>query len=118
MLVGYWNELSPGLVEWHARQRRRRVEESSLPAQPERRARSRDAATILDRLAGSRGVERVLVLDRPSWTSAGREDWFHRESGWLDPLRERIAVDGRFVLESSADHPPTGYALQVYRAKP
>jgi hypothetical protein len=113
-LIGHWNGLSPGLIEWDLRQRVRGLDGERVPAQPQYLARSRDPGRILERLATSSRVERVLVLDATGDSEAAAS--FRLETGWLDGVREGISSDPRFRLQASPDLTATGYRLRVFNA--
>lgn len=113
VLVGAWNGFSPSLVEWHLRQRQRGLERERIPVEPQYLARSREPARILDRLAASSKIDRVLVLDLLGDGEAVRA--FRGESGWLDDVRAGLEHDPRFQLATRRDFPESDYQLRVYK---
>jgi hypothetical protein len=112
VLVGAWNMLSPGLVEWEMRRRSPGPVEPELPRLPERLAGGgMDPARILDRAAARAG--RVIVLDLAEGAPAWNPAW-PPEGGRWDALRAALAADARFVPVAEQDYPASGYRLTVY----
>jgi hypothetical protein len=110
VLLGHWNQLSPGLVEWLSYQRRPGIDRVQVPRRLRGGGRSGD---IAGRLAADRTTERVLVLDAAAGTWA-HDAGFGRETAWLDATRVALAVDPRYELESERRFPASGYELKVY----
>lgn len=108
VLVGSWNMLSPGLVEWEMR---RRSADATEPAVPELAERLTGGITDPTRLLDRAG--RILVLDLPEGAPAWNPAW-PPEAGRWNPLRTALAADPRFVLLTDQPFPATGYRLTVY----
>lgn len=116
LLVGTWNFLSPGLVEWEMRRRRPGAAEPALPVLPEELADGRrDPARITERAAAR--VERVIVLDLPAGAPAWNPAW-PPEGGRWDGLRRALAADPRFVPVAERTFDASGYRLTVYGTSP
>jgi hypothetical protein len=112
VLVGSWNMLSPGLVEWEMRRRSPGPVEPELPKLPERLAgEGADAGRILDRTAARAG--RVIVLDLAEGALAWNPVW-PPEAGRWDGLRAALAADPRFVAIAEQGFAASGYRLTVY----
>lgn len=112
VLVGGWNMLSPGLVEWEMRRRSPGPVEPELPTLPERLAGDRaDVGRMLDRTAARAG--RVIVLDLAEGAPAWNPAW-PPEGGRWDGLRMALAADPRFVAIAEQDLAASGYRLTVY----
>lgn len=111
LLVGAWNMLSPGLVEWEMRRQSAGAAEPSLPELPERLAGTGDPARLLDRAAAR--TARLIVLDLPENAPAWNPAW-PPEAGRWDPLRTALAADPRFISITNQPFPATGYRLTVY----
>jgi hypothetical protein len=114
LLVGAWNMLSPGLVEWEMRRQSQGPAEPPAVELPERIAGGRfDPARILDRAAGS--VERVIVLDLSNGAPAWKPAW-PPEGGRWDALRAALAADARLTPLAEQTFDASGYRLTVYAA--
>lgn len=112
VLVGSWNMLSPGLVEWEMRRRSPRPVEPELPQLPERLAGdSSDVGRMLDRAAARAG--RMIVLDLAEGAPAWNPAW-PPEGGRWDGLRAALAADARFVAIAEQGFDASGYRLTVY----
>jgi hypothetical protein len=113
-LLGTWNNLSPGLVEWHCRLRRPGLDPIHIP---EGRGKLGDGTSPLRVVEGwaQRGqIEDLLVLklpkDSPEWTVE-----FERDNSWLPPIRSEIEASPKFELEDEQVFPDSGYRLLKYR---
>lgn len=113
VLLGYWNGLSPALVEWHARWRSEGPTDPSVPIRPRRLVRPGEAAQLAERALGS-GVRRILVVELAAGGYAWGPGW-EAEIGWLDPARAALLSDPRWIEESFLSLPQSGYSLRVYR---
>ena len=112
LLVGAWNMLSPGIVEWEMRRRRPGADDPPALELPERIAGGRsDPARILDRAAGR--VGRVIVLDLAEGAPAWNPAW-PPEGGRWDALRAALAADPRFVPLGERAFDGSGYRVTVY----
>jgi hypothetical protein len=125
VVAGTWNQLSPGLVEWHLRQRHPGVEAAWVPRRAEDLVRTRGTApeaagaALLDRVTEDAGL--LFVVDAlappdaattPEWRAA-----FAEETAWLDALRAAVGADPRLVLETDVAYPAAGYRLRVFRVR-
>jgi hypothetical protein len=106
-LLGTWNGLSPGLVEWQLR-----LEAGPLPLekQPQgvnRFGKSLDPKALLDAIAADREVETTLILwpESERWAAAFRD-----ENPWIEALQSAARTDPRFELRGEAAT-PSGYRL-------
>lgn len=112
LLVGAWNMLSPGLVEWEMRRRSPGPAEPPALELPERIAGGRsEPARILDRAAA--GVGRVIVLDLAEGAPAWNPAW-PPEGGRWEALRRALAADSRFAPLVERTFAGSGYRLTVY----
>jgi hypothetical protein len=113
-LVGYWNELSPALVEWWWRLRDDGFTESDLPVDPLRDSAGLDARGVLDRLAGRAEGDLVITVS-PSSPGALWAERFRSELPLaVDVVREvrrdpRYGSAGRQALHGSP------YVVQAFR---
>jgi hypothetical protein len=112
VLLGHWNQLSPGLVEWRYYQRRPVIDRAQVPRRLRGGARDGD---IAGRLAADTATRWVLVLDAAAGTWA-HDAGFGRETAWLDATRAALAEDQHYELEYERQFPDSGYELRVYRA--
>ncbi|HUO86862.1 MAG TPA: hypothetical protein VM617_05690 [Thermoanaerobaculia bacterium] len=111
VLVGAWNMLSPGLVEWEMRRQSPGAAEPAVPELPERLVGGTNTARILDRAAGRTG--RVIVHELAEGAPAWNPSW-PPEGGRWDPLRAALAADPRFVPVAEQGFAASGYRLTVY----
>lgn len=114
-VVGIWNDLSPGLVEWHCRIRHPGLAAAAIPRDAARLGSKANPLAILDRAADPTSrLVRLLVVDAigegPRSTAI-----FAAETGWADPIRRRLTTDPRFTREAELPFPEAGYRLRVYR---
>lgn len=116
VLIGYWNNLSPALVEWHARVRSAGPERATAPLQARRLVRPEDAETLPAR-AWERGAGCILVLDLARGGQAWGQGWID-ETAWLDPARAALASDPRWTAEPARAFLDSGYSLRVYHRAP
>ncbi len=113
VLLGAWNGLSPSLLEWHLRQRHPEISPRHRPRMARFLASDRDPPAIGEVLEGLPVGARVLVLDALE-DSAVREP-FQAGTGWLDPVRSKLAGSTAFTLEYESEYAEAGYRLRVYR---
>jgi hypothetical protein len=114
ILLGSWNLLSPGLVDWHFRQRYPRTDPSQAPQAWRLLSSDRSADEVLDTLRHRSSAELVLILDvsaLPNPATAG----FTEETAWLPPVRRGLNGAPEFVLEKEEEFPQAGYRLLMYR---
>jgi hypothetical protein len=111
VLLGFWNELSPGLVEWHCRQAEPDLETRRIPRWLSGRERRGD---LLGRLAGDPTLGTVMVLGALPGSSLDASG-FAAETDWLEPVRREIATDSRFSAVETRTFPASGYRLTFYR---
>ncbi len=111
VLLGTWNGLSPGLVEWHCLQRRSVIDPSRVPQDLVRRARRGD---VVDRLARTPHLEVVMVLSEMAGSDLAATV-FGAETAWLDPVRARLARNKAFTPVDATEYPASGYRLTTYR---
>jgi hypothetical protein len=110
VLLGHWNELSPGLVEWHCYQVRPTIRRAQVPQWLPSHRRHGD---VVSRLADDRSISRLFVIDigsEPNPISSA----FERENRWLESVRAAVASDPRFRLSEERTFPVSGYLLQVF----
>jgi hypothetical protein len=104
VVLGTWNELSPGLLRWHARIRHPRLPAEQLP---------RDDTCWDAAMDGSGGIEQVIVvgLDRqaPVWNAG-----FTAENPRLDERRAALAAAARFALAGTESFVDSGYRAEVF----
>ncbi len=117
VLVGYWNDFSPGLVEWEGWQSVRAFEASDVPRPADQVLRDASPERLPEIAAQRSEVSAVLVLDLQPGGSAWREGWT-QETGWLEPARRAMEADPRWRLRSQQDFPASGYRLRVYERRP
>lgn len=114
-LAGYWNHLSPGLVEWHLARRYPEVPRERLLRDLRDLAGAEPAAAV-EELARSPEIERVLVLVLPrrglAWTPEAA-----RELSWTPALRRVLAADPRFERGGATRFERSGYVLAVFRRR-
>jgi hypothetical protein len=113
VVLGYWNCLSPGLVEWHCRLLRPGEKGEYIPHHPKHFSGTLDPS-LLDVFAQSEKVKRIFILDASQLAS----DWaaeFRRENLWLPAVNEAINRDKRFVYENEYTFSNAGYKLIVFR---
>jgi phosphate starvation-inducible membrane PsiE len=117
VLAGYWNDFSPGLVEWDAWQSVRAFEASDVPRSADQVLRDAGPQRLPEIAAQRSNVSAVLILDLQRDDSAWREGWT-QETGWLDPARRAMETDPRWRLRSQQVFPASGYRLRVYERRP
>ncbi len=117
VLVGYWNDFSPGLVEWEGWQAVRTFEASDVPRPADQALRDASPERLPDIAAQRSNVSAVLLLDLQRDGSAWREGWT-QETGWLEPARRAMETDPRWRLRSQHVFPASGYQLRVYERTP
>jgi hypothetical protein len=113
-LAGYWNHLSPGLVEWHLARRHPEAPRDRVPRDLRALARAPDPVAAVEELARSPDLERVLVLTLR-----------HSAGAWAPPadqelagtpaLRRALSDDPRFDRVSVTRFERSGYVLMVFR---
>jgi hypothetical protein len=108
VLLGTWNHLSPWLVEWSCLQRRPSMDHTQVPRSPTRRRHRRNPIGWL--LANPPDLAMVVSAAPDSSPRPG----FVKETGWLNPVRRRLARDPRFRLLSRRDFPDAGYRLESF----
>jgi hypothetical protein len=117
VLAGYWNDFSPGLVEWDAWQSVRRFEASDVPRPADQVLRDARPERLPEVATRHGEVSAVLVLDLDPDGAAWRGGWA-QETGWLEPSRRAMATDPRWRLRSQQLFPASGYRLRVYERGP
>lgn len=113
VLIGTWNQLSTGLVEWYQLYYRPGAKGPSRPKNPEWYEDLKPAG-LLRHMADDPGVERVIVLSLPPRAPAYSPS-FDRENWWVPAVRAALARDPRFRLESVEAFDDSGYQVRVYR---
>ena len=112
VVLGYWNCLSPGLVEWHCRLLRPGKKGEYIPHHPRHFSNTLDP-TLLTVFAQSEELERIFILDAfqtaPEWAAE-----FRRENFWLPAVSEAINRDQRFVCKNEYTFSKAGYRLIVF----
>jgi hypothetical protein len=117
VLAGYWNDFSPGLVEWTAWQSAPAFRAGDVPRPADQVLRDAGPERLPEIAARQSEVSAVLVLDLEPGGSAWREGWA-QETGWLEPARRAMARDPRWRLRSQEVFPASGYRLRVYERIP
>lgn len=117
VLAGYWNDFSPGLVEWDAWQSMRGFEASDVPRPADQVLRDADPERLPEVATHHSEVSAVLVLDLEPGGAAWRGGW-GQETGWLEPARRAMETDPRWRLRSQQLFPASGYRLRVYERGP
>ena len=113
VLAGYWNDFSPGLVEWEGWQSVRTFEASAAPRPADQLLRDADPKLLPGVAARQSALSAVLVLDLEPGGAAWREGWA-QETGWLEPARRAMETDPRWRLRSQRVFAASGYRLRVY----
>ncbi len=116
-LAGYWNGLSPALVEWHLDLRHPEVPASRAPRDVHVDTRTSAPRQAVDRLARPGGPAVVLVLLRER-RQAPAPPGYAREVAWVHPLRRALVADRRFVLDPRKGARVGGYRLWIFRRRP
>ena len=117
VLVGYWNDFSPGLLEWEGWQAVPAFAAGDVPRPADQVLRD-SGPERLPELAARRGeVGAVLILDLRPGGSAWRQGWT-RENAWLEPARVAVEKDPRWRLAAENVFPASGYRLRVYARAP
>jgi hypothetical protein len=114
LLLGSWNLLSTGLVEWDQSLLRPRALTSARPKNPLWYGVGLDAAPLARAIYSDRDIERVLVVTLRPGASAYREG-YPEEMAWLPAVRESLERDVQWVRESDRTYSDTGYELEVFR---
>ncbi len=117
VLVGYWNDFSPGLVEWDGWQSAPAFRAGDAPRPADQVLRDAGPERLPEIAAQQSEVNAVVVLDLKPGGSTWREGWT-QETGWLDPARRAMATDPRWRLRSQQVFPASGYRLRVYERVP
>ncbi len=117
VLAGYWNDFSPGLVEWDAWQGAGAFEAGDVPRPADQVLRDADPERLPEIAVQRTGLSAVLVLDLQPGGAAWREGWA-QETGWLEPARRAMETDPRWRLRSQQVFPASGYRLRVYERRP
>ncbi|MDD5563457.1 MAG: hypothetical protein PHQ91_07055 [Thermoanaerobaculaceae bacterium] len=117
VLVGYWNDFSPGLVGWQGWQSASRFAADDVPLPADQVLRDAGPERLPGIAERRSDVRAVLVLDLQPGGSAWREGWM-QETGWLDPARRAMDADPRWRLRSQQVFPASGYRFRVYERKP
>jgi hypothetical protein len=113
VLLGHWNQLSPGLVEWHSYRRFPEIRRHQIPRWWSGRKRQGD---VVSRLAGDESAELLFVVDADP-SSHPDIMGFAAENRWLIPVRAALADDPRFEPADHRTFPESGYHLEVYRRR-
>jgi hypothetical protein len=113
VLVGYWNELSPALVEWRLRQAGERP--PPVPLAPQEMPGWSDPAAVLQ---GTLEEGRPLLVLEVLGRRAACRDAFRAETARLDPLRDAVAADPRFRRRRTHRFGAAGWRLRVYLPRP
>ena len=117
VLVGYWNDFSPGLVGWEGWHSASTFTAGDVPRPADQVLRDAGPQRLPEIAARRSDLSAVLVLDlRPSG-SAWRKGWV-QETGWLDPARRAMETSPRWRLRSQQVFPASGYVLEVYERTP
>jgi len=113
-LAGYWNHLSPGLIEWHLARRHPEAPRDRVPRDLRALARAPEPAAGVEELARSPDLERVLVLtlrhSARAWAPPADQ-----ELAGIPALRRALADDPRFHRVSVTRFERSGYVLMVFR---
>jgi hypothetical protein len=111
VLLGHWNNLSPGLVEWHCYRRLPEIRRQQVPRWLSEGKRRGD---VVSRLAGDASIELLFVVGAEPGSLPDTMG-FAGENRWLSPVRRALEADPRFEAADSLVYPESGYRLQVYR---
>ncbi len=114
VILGLWDRLSPGLVEWHCRLQIPGIEADKIPKSPQKYSRTLTPSPLLDNLFENQNIERIIFLGLDNsntlWSKA-----FFSENNWLPPVKNAIKTDSRFFQEEELLFPKSGYRLTLYR---
>jgi hypothetical protein len=113
VLLGHWNELSPGLVEWHCYRSHPGIRRDQIPRWLPDRLRRGD---VVSRLASDATAELVFVVGAAPGTPVG-DAGFAEENQWLNPVRTALLADPRFIAVEQRRFPETGYSVTVLRRR-
>jgi hypothetical protein len=117
VLVGYWNDFSPGLVEWEGWQAVRAFVAGDMPRPADHVLRDAGAERMPEVAAQQRALHAILLLDLHPGGSAYRVGW-EQENSWLEPARRALEADPRWTMTSEQTFPESGYRLRVYERAP
>jgi hypothetical protein len=113
VLVGYWNEFSPGLVEWEGWQTVPWFEAGDVPLPAGHVLRDAVPDRLADVAARHHEFGGILVLDLDPGGAAWSPGWA-RENAWLEPARRAVEEDPRWRMTAEHVFRVSGYRLQVY----
>ena len=113
ILVGYWNDFSPGLLEWEGYRSVPGFESGDVPRPADKALRDAAPYRLPESAAQLGGVNAILILDLQPDGTAWRDGWT-RETAWLDPARRAVETDPRWHLRSRQSFPDSGYRMSVY----
>ena len=113
ILVGYWNDFSPGLLEWEGWRAVAGFEARDVPRPADKALRDAAPDRLPEIAAKSRDVNAILILGLRPGGAAWRDGWA-RETAWLDPARRAVETDPGWRLRSEESFPDSGYRLRVY----
>jgi hypothetical protein len=117
VLVGYWDDFSPGLVDWEGWQTVPGWDAGDVPRPADHVLRDAPAARLPEVAVRDDTVREILVLELRPGASAWREGWA-RETGWLDAARRALEVDPHWRLRSREPFLESGYELLAYERRP
>jgi hypothetical protein len=108
ILVGYWNDFSPGLLEWEGYRAVGGFESGDVPRPADNALRDAAPDRLPESAARLGEVNAILILDLQPDGAAWRDGWT-RETAWLDPApgRSRPTPDGIFVPRNPSPIPAT-----------
>lgn len=117
ILVGYWNDFSPGLLEWEGWRSVVGFGTADVPRPADEALRAADPRYPPERAAQPESANAILILDLQPTAAAWRDGWT-RETAWLDPARRGVETDTSWRLRSDQYFPASGYRLRVYDRTP